>query len=317
MKVSGFGFQVSGFLAALVFAGIPTVSAQPGTLNPEPETSPAPFLWKIESPGAATSYIFGTIHLPRPSVTNLPDVVADALRNADAVYTEIPMDPATVLGMMPRMMLPDGGTLTELLPPDLYADLGTTVATIQPSLDLTPFERMKIWAVAAGLVSMEDQLKYPGAVALDLLLFQRAAMSGKETGGLETVDEQLSLFDDLYREQQIALLRETIRQLREFAAEGKSPTDLLVDTYLAGDLDGLESEMNRWMSAGDPELNAWILDRLLIRRNLLMAERMAEKIRAHPTTGYFFAVGAAHLYGAQGVIALLEKDGFTLTRLKP
>jgi len=47
-----------------------------------------------------------------------------------------------------------------------------------------------------------------------------------------------------------------------------------------------------------------------------MARRIAAKLRAHPGTGFFFAIGAAHLYGPQGVIALLEKEGFKLTRSK-
>jgi uncharacterized protein YbaP (TraB family) len=58
------------------------------------------------------------------------------------------------------------------------------------------------------------------------------------------------------------------------------------------------------------------MDRLLYRRNAIMAERIIKRLRDHPNTSYFFAVGAAHLQGNRGLIAALEKAGFRLTRVQ-
>ncbi len=277
---------------------------------------PAPFLWKIEAPGAtAPSYLFGTIHLPRPDVAKIPTSVAPAFESADAVFTEIPMDTGTLLEMSTKLFLPDGRTLKDIVPDDVYQAALDELKAIKFDAPLAPRDRMKIWAFTVSLATLEDELRYPGVIPLDMLLFQRAAMAGKETGGLETADEQLAIFDDISEEEQITLLRETLTQLATARESGENLTDALVASYQSGDLDRLEADVAKSMALGESELTNRLMDRLLIQRNVLMAERMATKIEASPDQSFFFAVGAAHLYGDTGVISLLEEAGATLTRV--
>ncbi len=283
--------------------------------NPKSEIS-TPFLWKVTSPTAtAPSYIFGTIHLPRPDVARIPASVAPAFDSADAVYTEIPMDTGTLLSMSAAMFLPDGKKLEDVLPADLYATVLQELTAINPRLPLAPRDRLKIWAFTVSLMTLEDELKHAGVIPLDMLLFQKAAMAGKETGGLETPAEQMAIFDDISEADQITLLRDTLTQLKTARESGINVADQLVASYLSGDLARLEADMKEMEAlAGDSELNDRLMDRLLDQRNELMAERIEAKIKADPAKTYFFAMGAAHLYGETGLIALLEAAGFTLTR---
>ena len=113
----------------------------------------------------------------------------------------------------------------------------------------------------------------------------------------------------------VALLRDTITQLRAVRATGRTPSDILAEFYLSGDLDKLFEELMKWDAAsGDAQFCARLMDRLLYRRNAIMAERIEKKLHEHPQTSFLFAVGAAHLQGPRGLLAALEKAGYHLTR---
>ncbi|MGH8046165.1 MAG: TraB/GumN family protein [Chthoniobacterales bacterium] len=302
-------------LAALFLAGS-SWAATPAAQS-KIENRGAPFLWKIEGAGKKTSWLFGTIHMPRPDVATIAPVVRDAIDQADAVYTEIPVDMPTMLNMMPAMMLPNGKTIESVLGPKLTADLESEVKSISPTLTLAPLARFKPWAVVATLTQLEDQVKYPGTLALDMVIFQRAAMAGKKVGGIETPAEQVAVFEGFTDAEQILMVEDTIKQMREIRAEHGSVSDMFAKLYLAGDLDKLVEELMKLDASADhPDLEAKFMDRLLYKRNVVMAERMTKLLRDNPDTAWFFAVGAAHLQGDRGLLAALTKAGFKLTRVQ-
>jgi uncharacterized protein YbaP (TraB family) len=306
------------WIAALACLFVANFARAEAPLSQSKIDSPgAPYLWQITRAdgSGAPSWLFGTIHLQRPDVATLAPAVRDAVDRANAVYTELPMDTATILGLTPKLMIPDGKTLGDLLGPKLTADLSTEVKAINPALTLAPLEHLKPWAVAASLIELGDQMKYPGVLPLDVVVYQRAAMAGKEVSGLETPAEQLALFEDLTAAEQATLLSDTIAQLRAVRATGRTPSDILCELYLAGDLDKLVEELTKWDAAGsDPKFNERLTERILYRRNAIMAERIEKKLLEHPEKSFLFAVGAAHLQGPRGLIAALEKAGYTLTR---
>lgn len=297
-------------LAGTVVALVSTRAAEPG------DGIQKPFLWRIKAQADdRPSYLFGTIHLSRPAVTKLPPRVMAALHASDAVFTEIPMDPPTLVKMTPHLFLPDGETLDQVLPPELLEGAKGAVKAIDPKLPFDLFSRMQVWAFAAGLAGLEDQIKHPGALAQDMMIFQRGALDGKEVGGIETPEEQIAIFNELTLEEQIEMLRDGLQQMREIREGGQSPTQMLVDLYLTGDLDALGVELNKWLDPDGSALSAKLVERLLTRRNRLMAERIAAKLRTEAGTTFFFAVGAAHLYGPTGLIELLKEEGLEVTRV--
>jgi len=307
-----FGLRTVGI--AMVALLLPTI---PETLGQEAiESIQKPFLWRIKAhPDDKPSYLFGTIHLSRPSVTKLPPRVLAALHASDAVYTEIPMDPPTLVRMTPHLFLSEGKTLADVLPKDLLKEAQGAVREIDPKLPFDPFSRMQVWAFAAGLAGLEDQIKYPGALAQDMVIFQRGALDGKEVGGIETPEEQIAIFDELTVDEQIEMLRDGLKQMRDIRATGQSPSEMLVGLYLTGDIDALGIELNKWLDPEGSELSAKLVERLLTRRNRLMAERIAAKLRTEAGKTFFFAVGAAHLYGPNGLVNLLSHEGIEVSRV--
>jgi len=51
---------------------------------------------------------------------------------------------------------------------------------------------------------------------------------------------------------------------------------------------------------------------VVLDRSVVMAFRMQRQLRLG---GSFVALGALHLYGEQGVLALLDADGYRATRI--
>ncbi len=309
--------RMSGLRTVRIAMLVLLVTIAPKTFGQEAlESIQKPFLWRIKAhPDDKPSYLFGTIHLSRPSVTKLPPRVLAALHATDAVYTEIPMDPPTLVRMTPHLFLPEGKTLADVLPKDLLKEAQGAVKEIDPKLPFDPFSRMQVWAFAAGLAGLEDQIKYPGALAQDMVIFRRGALDGKEVGGIETPEEQIAIFDELTLDEQIEMLRDGLNQMREIRATGQSPSEMLVNLYLTGDIDALGVELNKWLDPEGSDLSAKLVQRLLTRRNRLMAERIVGKLRTEAGKTFFFAVGAAHLYGPHGLVNLLSHEGIEVSRV--
>lgn len=273
---------------------------------------PKPFLWRIEG-GAKPSYVFGTIHLSGKEVTTLSPATQKAVDSADALYTEIPMDMATQ--MKAATALIGGESLAKVLPKDLYGRAEAKLKRINPALNLQPFDQMKIWGLVVTISLIEEQLKNPGALPLDSVLYTMAQRAGKEVGGLETMEEQAGLFEQFSKDEQIAMLRSTLDDMEQARKEGRNPVDEMRKAYLSGDLANLDKLLNEWMTGFDQKLLARFMDALLTKRNHGMADRIGEKLKAAPGKGLFFAIGAGHLMGEEGVLKLLEKQGLKVTRV--
>lgn len=281
------------------------------------EPTEAPFLWRIE--GKTPSYVYGTIHVPDPRVLALPECVTDALAEAEALFTELPLDMKTQMEMVQHLQLGEGRTLKNVLPEDLYARVEAFVAS--KGFPFMGFNGLKVWAITMTLPQLEQIRKSmagggggQAVQALDAYLYNEAMTSGKEVGGLETIEEQTSIFDETPEEDQIKGLEKTMDEL-EAGDEGEDPLEELIEIYLRGDLDALvEALEGEDLGSDDPEM-VELRDKLLTKRNVLMAKRMGEHIENHPDTSFFFAVGCLHYAGDDGILALLREAGYELTRV--
>jgi uncharacterized protein YbaP (TraB family) len=119
--------------------------------------------------------------------------------------------------------------------------------------------------------------------------------------GLETIDFQLSLFEKLPMSTQIGMLKEDYES-------GLNSYDALLALYLKEDLEGLGAMMLE-ETAQYPEFN----ELLLLARNRSWIAPMSSQMQKEST---FFAVGAGHLGGPEGVVALLKAQGYTLTPIQ-
>lgn len=256
-------------------------------------------LWKIVAPGAATSHLFGTIHSDDARVTALPEAVTRALDNSERFVMEAILDGDSLMQMAATMFFTDERTLEQVIGRKLYAE--SVKALNARGIPTLGVEKQKPWAVMMALSMPPPRT----GEFLDLVLQARATRQGMPVSGLETVAEQLAVFDGLPLPQQIALLEDTVRMQADLDREFEA----LYKAYLARDLAAIVAISEKHES-GDEQLYNEVMDRLLVQRNRRMAERMTPLLRQG---GAFIAVGAAHLPGETGLLRLLEKAGYRVT----
>jgi uncharacterized protein YbaP (TraB family) len=261
-------------------------------------------LWRIEGKSAPASHVFGTIHLADPRVTALPTAVANELNRARSLTIEVRLEPGTILVLAQRMIYDNGRDLHGVAGPELFAK----AAAITAGLGLPdPLLRMfKPWAVALLLSAPQQD---PSGV-LDIVLARAAAEQGKPVHQLESLEEQIAVFEGMSEADQLALLGHAVANYERMPAL----IGRLVEAYLARDLAGMWriSEESGGEGAEAKRLRAVFAHRLLDERNARMAERSEARLREG---GAFIAVGALHLYGDAGMLSLLEKRGYRVSRV--
>jgi uncharacterized protein len=260
-------------------------------------------LWKIEPPGAEPSYLFGTMHSEDPAVVRLPLPVQQAFDRARGLVLEVVLDPASLIMMSTAFMLADGSTLQSHIGAPLYQRAVKAMADYgMPEMMVSG---MKPWAVAVTLMTPPNET----GMVLDLMLYQQAISAGKPVDGLETPMEQLSVFDALPEQDQTALLEDTLDNLDGMQRMLRQ----LKSAYLARDLRRLVAVSDASMASlhdNDPQRAARFTDRLITERNRRMAERMAAPLHQGRQ---FIAVGALHLPGEDGLLALLSRQGYRVS----
>lgn len=259
-------------------------------------------LWEISKPGTDPSYLFGTIHSEDPEVLQLAPPVRQAFEQSDSVVLEIMMDMDAMIFSSTAMLLMDGRTLSDLVGKSLF---NKTAKAIQSrGIPEAVLERMKPWAAATTLSIPPPRT----GMMLDLHLYQQAQEAGKQLHGLETIEEQLAVFDSMPESDQIRMLRDAVGNLDEI---DRMNEELLV-LYKRRDLAGMMALSEHYMKAGDPGVSRDLERRLIVDRNRLMAERMQPYLQAGNA---FVAVGSLHLPGDQGLLNLLDRRGYTLKML--
>lgn len=272
-------------------------------------------LWRIENGSAAPSYLFGTMHMSDPRVVALPPEAEKAFEASSTVVIETTevLDPAKMMAAMvaqPELtMFTDNTTLFSLLNDD---DRATVEAALQKrGIPPASVAKMKPWMIASmvALPACEFARKAAGAPVLDAELALRAQAEGKSLEGLETIVDQLGAMASLPMDFHMRGLVETL-------ALGDKVDDVIetmIAIYRSGET-GLFWPFFRTVTPeGTDETDggyAAFEETMVLARNRTMAERAAPLI---DRGGAFIAVGALHLPGEEGVVALLREAGYAVT----
>lgn len=253
-------------------------------------------LWRVVSKEGRSSHVFGTIHISDPRVTELPPGVVDALSSSESFGMEVLLDGQAMLQMSHAMYYGAGETLQARLDAELFDSTVKLLAnygvTAQAAKNLKP------WAAYTTLSLPPGR----SAMPLDLLLLTVAKQGGKTTFGLESIAEQVAVFDGLTLTDQRDLLTEAVCHYGEFQTD----LETMIEYYVARDLDGMMRLAMRYRSP----LHDRLMDALLWQRNRRMVQRMQPSLSAGSA---FIAIGALHLPGVGGVLDLLSEQGYTVT----
>lgn len=264
-------------------------------------------LWRIEHPDAdAPSHLFGTMHVADPAVTELPDAVDEAFTEAERYLFEVDFAAVNQAAVRQTMSYDDGTTLREAIGDDLWSRVRS--AADARGIPEQNIRSLKPWALVLTLGMPQQQ----PTETLDYQLHARASENDGPIHGLETMQEQLELFDRLDESVQIDFLRQTLNLIEDDQLEPLF--DDMVERYFERDLAGLAE-----LTADHPGLPSSaqadaddFLEKLVEERNRKMVERMESALA---DGGAFVAVGALHLPGNDGLIRLLEERGYAVSRV--
>lgn len=259
-------------------------------------------LWEISKPGQQPSWLFGTIHSEDPEILDLAAAVRQAIDASNSVVLEILMDTDAMMYSSTAMLMLDGRSLPDVIGMPLYTKVAALIASRGiPELVLN---RMKPWAAA---VTLSTPALETGMV-LDRMLYEDAVKQGKAVHGLETMQEQLDLFDSMSEADQIILLQDAIDNLQQLDAMHAE----LLTAYKQRDLGRLLAINEASMQSGDQRLADDFQRRLIDDRN----QRMAERAQPYLQKGKaFVAVGALHLPGKTGLLERLQQQGYSVRRV--
>lgn len=256
-------------------------------------------LWEISGNGLKhPSYLFGTIHATCDATLN--ENVKEALRATSSLYLEIDMDdPDLQSEMMKGMMMKNGTTMSSLVSEDDFKKLDTFLKE-QIGTSAYALNTLKPFMVSSFLIT--KILDCP-MQSVETELMRLVAMQNKQVYGLETVTEQLAVFDAIPYELQA---KELMKTANSNLQKDKEDIKKMMDFYKNQDIEGMISFVNESEMYGRNDI-------LLDNRNKNWIPKIEAIAKKSPT---FFGVGAAHLAGENGVIKLLRKKGYTVEAVK-
>jgi uncharacterized protein YbaP (TraB family) len=256
-------------------------------------------LWQITGPSISSpSYLYGTIHLMCPDDIIVSTALRAKFYSTRQLFLELKMDDPSVLAKtMMQMNMKNDTTLKQLLSSEQYDSVSIKFKQLT-KMPLEMMQTMKPELIET--VIYPSLLGCEGAEAWEQRFMQMAKANNMEIKGLEQVEDQLKIFDEIPYKMQAEELAETILHIDSVK---KSFTDML-ELYKQKDLNALNEMTN------DEDEFAAYSDLLLTNRNEKWIDEIVKQVKLKPT---FFAVGAAHLGNAGGVINLLRKQGYTVS----
>lgn len=281
------------------FAAVLALST--GLAMAEPPAAPAPFLFEVEGP-AARHYLLGSVHLLPASTQPLPPALDAAYAATHTLVIETDLDAVAAPELQQRMLAAArddrAGGLEARVGKKLYRRLQVRARQLGMPTPVCAALRAWFCALAIDLHRLQ-QAGFSPTYGIDRRYFALAQEDGRPVVGLESPEFQIGLFTDMPEALSRQMLAAT---LDEDTYESQTPEDLL-RVWRAGDLDEVE-RMARELRKHYPDLYA----RILADRNRAWVSPLVERFKQ--ATPALVVVGAAHLPGPDGLLALLKERGF-------
>jgi len=272
---------------------------------PSRADTPLHSLWELHGKHNSV-FLLGSIHVLRPADYPLDPAVMRAYAGSKSLVMEInlaDMDLEQLQGeMMASAMLPEGKSLPEVLGAKRYARAETLAREV--GVELSTFDQFAPWFAAEAISQLQlMQLGFQPTSGVEMYFLERARGDGKSVAGLETVHDQIALFEGLSMDAQAEYLVSSLEQAHELPKQ----VDDMVHAWQRGDTAWFDEQMRSELGR-DPAL----YQSVLAARN----RKWIPKIEAllNDDKNYLVIVGTGHLVGRNSVIEMLKKDGIGATQ---
>lgn len=257
-----------------------------------------PLYWQA-SKGNLQLTIFGSIHVGEPKMYPLPQPVYQALQDADGLIVE-----ADIRNNQ-HIRYPYGQPSAEQVLSDeqvfmldkVVKDLGQ---------DAEVFRQLAPWKAALSIQLMQlQQLGFHPTQGVDAVLMDQAIKTNKPIVALESVQFQVDLLT-----KQPDAGQEMLTALLEDWEKNQAMTECMIDSWIAGDVDNLNSMAQ--LTEMSPELEQAMVQ----NRNRDWADKLASGQLLPQSQGqYLMVVGTLHLVGQDNLLSMLQQRGFTVHKL--
>ncbi len=254
-----------------------------------------------------TVYLLGSIHVLRASDYPLAPAVLEAYGDAKSIYMEVNMEEldaqAVQTEMLTTAMMPEDKHLPEVLGKERYTRAYALAHSV--GVELPAFDQFAPWFAAEAISQMQlMQLGFQPQTGVEMYFLEKARTDGKSISGLETVHDQIALFQNMTLDAQADYLLSSLEQAHDLPKE----VDSMVQAWQRGDTGWFAAQIKSELGK-DPKLYQTVL----IARN----RKWVPKIEAmlNDNKNYLVIVGTGHLVGQNSVIELLKKDGIGATQL--
>jgi uncharacterized protein YbaP (TraB family) len=282
----------------LIFAllGGTSLEAQPAKTS----ASARHTLWKVQGK-QNTVYLLGSVHVLKKEDYPLPSPIEAAFADAKIAVFETDIagmeNPELAMKLATRGQLPEGETLQSRLSAPVYSSFSNHIQKAGMPVEL--FNSFTPAMAALTLVALDlKKMGLDPQKGLDNHFFELADKQGKKTVPLETLDFQINLLTDFTKEEGELLMKTTLKEIDTMDKD----LDDLINAWRIGDAGKLDKFLNEAMEEAPV-----IFKRLLTDRNRNWLPKIEELLNGEDNA--IVIVGAGHLVGTNGVVALLKSKG--------
>lgn len=257
-------------------------------------------LWKISGNGLEQpSYLFGTIHIICKDDFVWTDAMQNSIEQTEKICLEIDLDdPMLMFKVMQLMRAEDDKKLSDYFTKEEYTKVKKYFQD-SFSVQLGLFNNMKPFVLMT--LFKPSGSNCDSSVSYEFIMTAFAQKEKMEILGLETAEEQIAIFEKIPTD---SVIKEVLDVVNDNGEESYEEMEELMSAYVAQDL----AKLNELILSS--EMSGMNMNDFIYQRNRNWIPKMKEYMKLHPT---FFAVGAGHLGGVEGVIELLKNEGYTLT----
>jgi len=269
-----------------------------------PASTRKAMFWKVTSDTSVT-YLLGSIHLGSKDMYPLPKEIEEAFESSSALIVEadvrhVDMQKTQAM-VLAKGMYPSDDDLWKHVSPETRKSVEQFCAKFE--LPVEALARMKPWVVAVTLATV-PMLKggMDPTLGIDNYFLEKSGK--KRIVEIESTEWQLNLLSSFTDEQQEQFLRAASEEGTELMATLKR----LQDAWTNGDAEKMDA-LIRDTSRTPQEINK----KLLTDRNPHMADVAEQFLKGKDQA--FLVVGAAHLVGKEGLVAVLKKRGYKVEQV--
>lgn len=277
-------------------------------------------LYRVTGNGA-TAYLLGSIHIGTAEMHPFGDTLEEAMAASDTfVFESDTVSQASLQRLAERQLLPDGGSLEAILGTALYGDvaaayqkLGLSTASLDTKQPWVAINTLAVYSSAEemGVKNVRRAI----SLGVEDTVQAYAGKHGKSLAYLETMDEVADTMESFSD----ALTRTLLQDEIDIVLGRKSTTDLETVNrwplwWRDGDAETFRDFYRQSFETGDLALYAEYEDKLVSRRNALMADRLDALMQNGGT--YFVTVGLLHLVAdADSILTRLQAMGYSVEKI--